>query len=415
MSSKKNITLLIPGGDSWERWTGDPSEGLQKAHDAGSGEASDLSDHAADGCIMAFPCRDVLAVPFNVKTKDESMFGDLAAMHLEKAGVRLDPDAGQLTDVFSASQTNGQTTLLSVVVSAPDPEGMPFRSPKGFDLSARCFSFRENAITLWRELGRWVFAVSSGGELIYFQALSGGVLDVDAVRDMRLALAQLSLQGIDPDVQQTVMWRAGQGSDPSEEVVRSFAAELGAEVVFEDKPGARLPDPLSSIMPADVRAEQRFRKEKKKRNLVIGCLVIAYFVTVAWLAYDYHQMGSRLAAQQEQLDKARLEHREIGLFNADWDQLAPVVDSRRWPLQLLHRAATVIPRGQHLRFELFQASRDEIDIKGEAAKLNVANEYAEKLRRELPEYDWELPPAQPDNKTNFHKFVFKGILKNQND
>ena len=122
---------------------------------------------------MGFPVRQALAVPFKVQTDDDAMFEDLASMHLEKSGIRPEPDAGQLTDVFTAGYEDGQTTLLCVVISAPAADAMPMLPPNAFDISARFFPMAADAVTIWRELGRWVFAVNRGGYLAYFQSLSG--------------------------------------------------------------------------------------------------------------------------------------------------------------------------------------------------------------------------------------------------
>ena len=107
----------------------------------------------------------------------------------------------------------------------------------------------------------------------------------------------------------------------------------------------------------------------------------------------------------------RVQHGEIALFNADWQQLAPVVDSQRWPLQLLYRTATIIPPSQDLRFKVFEASRERIVIRGESADLKITSSYAEKIRRALKDYNWSLPPAEDDRKTNRWMFSYEGNLK----
>ena len=91
--------------------------------------------------------------------------------------------------------------------------------------------------------------------------------------------------------------------------------------------------------------------------------------------------------------------------------LAPVVDSQRWPLQLLYRTATIIPPSQDLRFKVFEASRERIVIRGESADLKITSSYAEKIRRALKDYDWSLPPAEDDRKTNRWMFSYEGNLK----
>ena len=100
MSSKSDSTILIPGTKGWELWQGTPEKGFRRSIENGPAEPSGLEKIPSGRLLQAFPVRDVLAVPLRVQTADESMFEDLAAMHLEKSGVRVEQDAGRLTDVF---------------------------------------------------------------------------------------------------------------------------------------------------------------------------------------------------------------------------------------------------------------------------------------------------------------------------
>lgn len=411
MSKKKDIHLLIPGAEGWEIWKGNTDEPFQKHLENGPLLASEIEDIPSDQLFMGFPARQALAVPFKVPTEDEAMFEDLASMHLEKSGIHIEEGSGRLSDYFPVGQQDGQTTLLAVVLSSPDSNSMPLRAPNGFDVSARFFPLEENAITFWREIGRMVFAISTDSKLTYFQALSGDSLDGDTIRDVFLALTQLGLQGVNLELRKAVVWRSGSAFDPTEEEVQAFGNQLGAEISLVQKPEPVLPDPISRIIPADARTERRRHAEKQKRNSLITVMGMIYLLLVGYFGYQYFQINGKLSKQNAAIKQVKIKHADIALFNADWDELAPLVDSKRWPLQLLYRAATIIPQSQDLRFTVFDANRERITIRGEAADLKVASSYAEKIRRMLPEYKWSLPPAEADNKTNRWKFSYEGGLK----
>lgn len=415
MSKKKESHLLIPGAEGWELWTGGAESPFAKSLEDGPLKASEIEDIPTGLVVMGFPVREALAVPFKVQTDDQAMFEDLASMHLEKSGIRPEENAGRLTDVFPAGHQDGQTTLLAVVLSAPAPDSLPLPAPGAFDISARFFPMADNAITLWRELGRWVFAINSLGELTYFQALSGDKLSGETIRDVFLALTQLGLQGVNLELRKAVVWQSGLASDPSDEEIRAFGNQLGTEVSVEPKPQPVLPDPISRIIPANARNERRIHREKKKRNTVLIAVLLVYLAIAGYFGYDYLQLSRALSKQDEKINDLRQEHGHIALFNADWEQLAPVVDSHHWPLQLLYRAATLIPASQDLRFKVFEASRDRIIIRGESADLNVASTYAQKIRRALQDYDWELPPASADNKTKRWIFNYEGNLRGDSE
>ena len=411
MSSKKESALLIPGPDGWEVWKGSEQSGFRRTLENGPMQVSELQGIPRERLLMAFPVREALAVPFKVQTEDQAMFEDLASMHLEKSGIRPDSDAGRLTDVFSAGHQDGQSTLLSVVLSAQSADALPIQPPGGFDISARFFPMALDAVTIWRELGRWVFAITNGGHLTYFQALSCANLGIDTIRDIRLAITQLDLQGVNLKLNRAILWKSGHQSDPTEEEMLAFSNALEVEVAIEPKPRPVIPNPVSAIILADVRAKQRFNEEKQKRNLIVVSVLVIYFIAVGYFTYDYVQLGRKIDNQEKKLNLVKSQHLDIGLFNADWAQLAPVVDSQHWPLQLLYRAATIIPPAQDLRFKLFEASRERIVIRGESSELKLTSDYAARLRRSLSDYEWSLPPAEPDKKTNRWKFTYEGTLK----
>jgi hypothetical protein len=412
LSKKTDITILIPGPDGWELWQGTREQEFSRVLENGPALASDMGKLPSGNLVMGFPIREALAIPFKAQTEDPSMFEDLASMQMEKIGVRPELDAGRLTDVFSAGTNEGETTLLSVVLAPPTVETMPPRAPREFDVSARFFPMEQNAVTLWCELGRWVFAVTQDGHLTYFQSLSGTGVTKDAVRDVRLALNQLRLQGVPINIEKASVWLTdGRDEDPSEETVRDFAQALGVEVAFAPKPPPILPMPLSKLVPADVRAEQRRKAESMKRNVGIAALILLYIGLAGYLGRDYWLLDQEVKKQNAELESIRYEYGDIGIFNAEWDQLAPVVDDRHWPLTILKRCESSIAPGQDLRFKVFDATFGSITIRGEAADIKLTSAYAGKLRRSLSDYEWSLPPAEPDAKTNRWKFNYEGTLE----
>jgi len=143
----------------------------------------------------------------------------------------------------------------------------------------------------------------------------------------------------------------------------------------------------------------------------IAALILLYIGLAGYLGYDYWLLNQEVKKQNAELESIRYEYGDIGIFNAQWDQLAPVVDYRHWPLTVLQRSASSITPGQDLRFKVFDATFDHITIRGEAADIKLTSAYAGKLRRSLSDYEWSLPPAEPDAKTNRWKFNYEGTLE----
>ena len=187
--------LLIPGAEGWDVWKG--SEELTLIKSSGEREALSVDGVPGNNLIMAFPIRDVSAVPFLAATSDPGMFRDLANLHLERSGLRAEESAGSLSDCFTIRVGEEETVLLPVVLSPPPEGGLPKKSPKGFDISARCFQLPPNSVVLWREFGRWVFAVADDqSQVVYFQALPGAQFDAQLCREVALGTVQLGMQEV---------------------------------------------------------------------------------------------------------------------------------------------------------------------------------------------------------------------------
>lgn len=415
MSSKTDNKILLPGASGWDIWAGSNEKGFTRTLQSEFTKASELDKASSSRVVMGFPIREVLAVPFHVQTDDEAMFTDLAEMHLEKSNIRPEEGAGVLTDVFVASKEDGDSQLLNVVLSAPASDTMPVTSPTGFDVSARFFNFEPNTVTLWRELGRWGFAITgaSKGQLAYFQALSSKGLSSEAVRDVKLALMQLSMQGVNLNLNKAVVWLEGDDLDPSQDEIQTFGMGLGIAVSGEPKPAPTMPAELSKLVPADVRAEQRKKADKMKNNCFICLIALLYLAAVGYFAYNYFTLDSDLADQEKEIRDLKTQHAGIGLFNSDWEQLAPVVDREHWPLVLLEKSAKLIATGEDLRFKVFEATSSQITIRGEAAELKVANGFKEKLKKNLPKYRWSAPSATSNAKTKRWEFIYEGTLEGE--
>jgi len=166
-------------------------------------------------------------------------------------------------------------------------------------------------------------------------------------------------------------------------------------------------------VPADVRAEQRKKAERTKLGIAVAAVLLMYFGLMAYLAVDYWNVSQKLKKQDAELNALLLEHGDIGVFYDQWEQLAPVVDSRHWPLTVLKRTTDLIPTRQGLRFKVFDAKVGQVTLRGEATNIRLITNFSRNLRRMLPEYHWSTPPAEADSKTGKRVFNYEGILEEE--
>ena len=365
---KSSQVLLFPGAEGWEIWSGMDELVLRKA----SGEREALAVDGVPGGVltMAFPVRDVSAAPFVAATGDKEMFSDLSDLHLERSGLRVDQTAGSLSDCFTLRVEAEEAVLLPVVLAPPPEGGLPKKSPKAFDVSARCLPLPKSAVVLWREFGRWVFAVSDAeSRCVYFQALPGALFDPQLSREVALGVAQLAMQEVlaEPLIECQV-WTSEGEIAPSLEAMQSLSEVLKMPVHSRPKPAPKLPKKISSLLPADIRAERVAMQKARQTKLAVAAVVVGYLGLVGWLAYQYFDAGKKTELAKKSAESSSPEAKEFTDFKKKWEELQPVVENEYYPLDQYYNAYLAAPK-QGLRLTEVEAHNEVEFRSNQGAKL----------------------------------------------
>ncbi len=407
MSKTTDQVLLVPGESGWEIWTsqGEGGFSLQRATDLK--HAGELKDIPAGDISMLFPVVSITAVPMRVTSDDDALFPDLAALHAERLGLRPDPMAGQLTDVFVIAREAENSALLAVFLRSPADDDLPSRGPKSFDISARAFPVSGDGLAVWQEFGRWVFAAFHDGKLVYCQATAVDARHPDEsfAREIRLSLIQLSMQGMDVEPSRVFVWTEDTAMN-----VSALASTFKAPVEIAPRPTPVLPDPLSKLLPADVRAARR--AALRRRNIILGvaAVVLLYLGILGWYGFSLWRAMSETKSLVEQATKAAPEGEAYALHVAKWDELANVIDLQNSPVDILSRIASCIPPNSGLRLKTADISAKEIKLQGEAPELQAANAFSLRLTKnsDLSKFHWETPSAQ--SSTRGWEFLYNGAV-----
>jgi hypothetical protein len=405
VSKTTENVLLVPGESGWEIWTGQTASEYT-LHSATSTErAGDLTDLPSGDLLLLFPVKAITAVPMRVTSDDDALFPDLAALHAERLGLRPDPMAGQLTDVFVVAREAENTALVSILLRAPGDGDMPPRGPKGFDISARAYPLAGDALAVWKEFGRWVFSLSHQGNLVYCQATSvaSASPDADLAREIRLALIQLSMQGLEISPTRILLWSSAEGVDPT-----ALASSFRAPVEVAPRPAPVLPEPLSKLLPADVRAARR--EADRRKNILMGVAAVAllYLGIIGWFAYGLWRDSSETKKLLAQAKQAAPEGEAYALHIAKWDELADAVDLANAPVDILKRIADCIPPNSGLRLKTADISASEVKLIGEAPQLQAVNTFSLNLAKntDLKKFEWQTP--EPNQSTRGWDFQYTG-------
>ncbi len=407
MSKSTDQVLIVPGESGWEIWTSQADGGFALQSATESHRAADLTDIPSGELILLFPVKSLTAVPMRVTSGDDALFPDLAELHAERLGLRPDPLAGQLTDVFIVAREAENTALLSVFLRAPGDGELPPRGPKNFDLSARAFPVAGETLAIWKEFGRWVFAVFQQGKLIYCQAtaVTADQPDASLAREIRLALIQLSMQELHVEPARVLIWSSSEATNPSD-----IRAAFKAPVEVLPRPAPVVPDPLSKLLPADVRAARRAATRRRNLTLGIAAVVLVYLGLLGWFGYGLWKASSETKTLLAQAQEAAPEGEAYSLHIGKWDELATAIDLNHSPVDILSRIAACIPPNSGLRLKIADISAQAITLKGEAPQLQAVNTFSLKLSKnaDLSRFDWQTP--EPNQSTRGWEFVFSGEL-----
>lgn len=407
MSKPIEHVLLIPGEEAWEVWSGTAETGYQKREASAASLASGLANLPPGELTMFFPVKSLTAVPMRVSTGDEALYADLAALHAERLGLRPDPMAGQLTDVLVIAREAENTALLSVFLKSPSDEDLPPRVPTGFDISPRAFHVDGNSLAVWKEFGRWVFAIYHFGHLAYFQATSVDAKFPDAAlaREIRLSLAQLSMQGLDADPIRAKIWFALERA-----AAEPFAHALGLPIEVEPRPQPVPPTPLSKLLPADVRTARRTAQRRRAITLAAAAAALVYLGLIGWFLFGLWQTSSQTRKLLTQAEEAAPDIEAYTLHASKWDELAHAIDRANAPVDILNRIASCIPLNSGLRLTTADISATEIKLMGEAPQPQAVNSFSLALTKhnELTQFVWQTPAANQSNRG--WEFTFTGEL-----
>ena len=413
MSKTTENAILIPGEGGWEVWTRQNEENFTLHSATETSQAGELDKIPGSDLTMFFPVKSITAVPMRVASDDDALFADLATLHAERLGLRPDPMAGQLTDLFVIGREEENTALLSVFLRSPRDGDLPTCGPKGFDLSPRAFPVSGDTLILWKEFGRWVFAIYHQEKLAYCQATAVNAAQPDAslAREVRLSLIQLGMQGLEFEPSRITVWSA----DP-EINTTALTAEFNAPVEVSEKPAPVLPDPLSKLLPADVRAARRDALRRRNVMLGVAAAVVFYLGLVGWFGYGLWQTSSDTKELLRQAEATAPEGKAYALHIAKWDELSHAIDLTNAPVDILKRIATCIPPKSGLRLKTADISADQIKLLGEAPKYEAVKTFSLRLsnNNDLTNFPWQTP--EPNQGKLGWEFVFGGevpILQSQ--
>lgn len=383
-TSKLKQELLLPGEHGWQLWTSTATTTFSKANEFDFTPGAFESANAKH--TLALPASALWVLPAWLKG-DTAHQRDMAQLHLDRLQVRTPGHPESLHVVSVIDEAEAHLARIVALKDLPTPLS-DFRTlPDECRMSATCYPLPSDAITIWRELGKLVIAITMGPRLVYFSPLSSVALDHNALAELNNICLQLTFQKVLTSLSGIVLW-ADDGD------LQRIKQTTGLDVSRQDKPAPRLTGDASPLMPQDViLTRQSIVASGRRRTMLlgIGFMVAALVATFSFL------MGVATRerdALREKIADITPRASKVASHQAQWMEVASAVDPEHFPMELLLRCME--PKSAaDVALMSFECTRDRIVLQGRTAEISPAFKYTEDIRNSdaLIAYTWE--PSTP--------------------
>ena len=345
---------------------------------------------------LALPCQSVLIERHKLPSTDSAELADMLQLQLEKTlpypiddvshGFEILAQDDKESTVLTFAASRAQLDLLCATLRASG------RIPARITLYALrvASSCPESGtfLALWPEQEQTACAIVSDGRLAWAQPVPG--LGSDAVlAELPGLLLAAELQGVPVDFSEIRI-----ANDDDATLRNALVSQFGKPVLplGELSPAKSDLDLLPSSWQAEVRS--RVRSDSLKQNLLIAG--VTYLVLIA-MAFGYLAWVKRkVQVAQRELDSMKPRFTGIENQMERWNSLAPVLEPKRYAVEVLHQLVKAWGANEKLQFTAFTFGPREWIAKGEAT-TDARFELVTRLKKsaELDSFELQFPPEQP--------------------
>ena len=359
---------------------------------------------AQDDLVLGLPIAAVLAQRFRLPTVDPAEFPEMVRIQIEKA-LPFSPD--EVTTDFELIEQNETESIISAVavrnaqlaeIAAPLLEGgyIPRQVTVYAAQRASTYAPEGKALFIYPEGEALVSAVTENGKVSLARTLDGA-----APEQLRMELPQLALsaelQGISASFPNVLL---DETCYELRDTVQGILASP-TELVGIETPPASV---KLNLLPESwrQRRSQLARRGEWRRRLLWagGAYAGLLFLGLAFVAFIDFEIGSldrRIARDAPQTAFVRA-------AEANWKALAPAIDSRYYPVEILLHLFESLP-SPDVRITTYSQSARQISVDGESSSAALAYQFIDKVKknRELQvfQFDMAAPRILPNNHAQF--------------
>ncbi len=395
---KQTPELIRLWGEVWERWRW--SEGR-------TGEAiwveSVEREPTPQGspATLAVPARLALAAPLWIDSVDETLVDEMVRLELDVRGLLGKRQAAGDAVVRTVAVTPERTLVLATVFPAALPEAMPVALFDQYEASPFLRPLSANSLTLWREGGDLVAALTRDERVLYWEAIGWTDDSREIGGWLGLVCLQLRAEGVIEGALSFVNELPGFKTG-----VIALPEGVVAEPPDADGPEAR-PVLAGGIFrwrpPLAVAAATAAIRARQMRQIAYAAA--AMYAGVALIVGLY--LGYQSLRKKSLLGEANNLQAEVGQFepvSREWRRIAATAAPEFFPLEVLHHIVKHLPE-DGVRLTIFNVEGGRVLVEGDANPQRLTSPFFEAISidPELIDYAWDMPQPtlRPDGSAKF--------------
>ena len=359
---------------------------------------------ATDDFILGLPVTAVLAQRFRLPTVDPAEFPEMIRIQIEKM---LPYSADEVTTDFELIEQNESESVVSAVairneqlaeIAGPLLENgyIPRQVTVYAAQRASTHAPKGNAVLVYPEGETLVYAMTENGKLCLaraFESANGDQLHME-LPQLRLSA---ELQGINASSPSVLL-------DESCYQLRDAVQEILAgstEIVGIELPPA--PVKLNLLPESWRRRRSQLIKQAEWRKRLIWAgstyagLLFLLLVYLGLMRFQIGRLDSQIAHDAPETEFVRT-------TEAHWKALAPAIDSRYYPVEILLHLFESLP-SPDVRITAYNQSARQISVDGEANTAALAYEFIEKIKKNpelrIFQFDMAAPRILPNDHAQF--------------
>lgn len=359
---------------------------------------------AEDDLVLSLPVAAVLAQRFRLPTVDPSEFPEMVRIQIEKA-LPFSPE--EVTTDFELIEQNETESVISAVavqndrlaeIAAPLLErGLIPRQVTVYAAQRGTTHAPEGrALLIYPEGETLVSAVTENGKVSLARTLEG----VEASQ-LKIELPQLTLsaelQGIETTFPNVLL---DETCYELRDTVQGIF-DSRAEIVSVETPPANV---KLNLLPESWRQQRlqlvrhgQWRKRILQASGVYAGIFFLFLLYLGFTRFEASRLNRLIARDQPQTEFVRA-------AEANWKALAPAIDSRYYPVEILLHLFESLP-SPDVRITTYNQSARQISIDGEANSAALAYQFAEKVKKDpglqIFKFDMAAPRILPNDHAQF--------------